>query len=64
MRWKVSRMVSICEFSYYEVAADERETKIKNRLQNKVIDLEVAAETSSPTVDPSVRTILIGHSMG
>jgi len=29
-----------------------------------VIDLEVAAETPSPTVDPSVRTILIGHSMG
>jgi hypothetical protein len=31
---------------------------------DKVIDLEVAAETPSPTVDPSVRTILIGHSMG
>lgn len=29
-----------------------------------VIDLEVAAGTPSPTVDPSVRTILIGHSMG
>ena len=34
------------------------------RLQNKVIDLEVAASTPSPTVDPSVHTILIGHSMG
>ena len=34
------------------------------RLQNKVIDLEVRAGTPSPTVDPSVRTILIGHSMG
>ena len=34
------------------------------RLQNKVIDLEVKASTSSPTVDPSVHTILIGHSMG
>lgn len=34
------------------------------RLQNVVIDLEVAAGTPSPTVDPSVRTILIGHSMG
>ncbi len=31
---------------------------------NKVIDLEVANGTPSPTVDPSVRTILIGHSMG
>lgn len=34
------------------------------RLLEKVIDLEVAAGTPSPTVDPSVRTILIGHSMG
>ncbi|KAI9827744.1 MAG: hypothetical protein M1832_004233 [Thelocarpon impressellum] len=34
------------------------------RLQNKVIDLEVEAGTPSPTVDPSVRTILVGHSMG
>lgn len=34
------------------------------RLQNKVIDLEVANGTPSPTVDPSVRTILLGHSMG
>ena len=34
------------------------------RLQNKVIDLEVAATTPSPTIDPAVHTILIGHSMG
>ncbi|KAL9097977.1 MAG: hypothetical protein Q9163_006265 [Psora crenata] len=34
------------------------------RLQNQVIDLEVAASTASPTIDPSVHTILIGHSMG
>lgn len=34
------------------------------RLEEKVIDLEVAAGTPSPTVDPSVRTVLIGHSMG
>ncbi|KAI9678699.1 MAG: hypothetical protein M1817_005756 [Caeruleum heppii] len=33
-------------------------------LQNKVIDLEVEAGTPSPTIDPSVRTILVGHSMG
>lgn len=33
-------------------------------LQNKVIDLEVAASTPSPTIEPSVHTILIGHSMG
>lgn len=35
-----------------------------NRLENKVIDLEVANSTPSPTIDPSVHTILIGHSMG
>lgn len=35
-----------------------------NRLQEKVIDIEVASKTPSPTIDPSVRTILIGHSMG
>ncbi|KAL8803656.1 MAG: hypothetical protein Q9182_003071 [Xanthomendoza sp. 2 TL-2023] len=33
-------------------------------LQNVIIDLEVSAGTPSPTVDPSVRTILVGHSMG
>ena len=37
---------------------------LKKRLLNQVIDIEVAARTPSPTVDPSVRTILIGHSMG
>ena len=31
---------------------------------NKVIDLEVAAGTPSPTIDPSVRVVLVGHSMG
>ena len=35
-----------------------------HRLQNKVIDLEVEASTPSPTIDPAVHTILIGHSMG
>lgn len=34
------------------------------RLQDTVIDLEVANHTASPTVDPSVHVILIGHSMG
>ncbi|PNS17620.1 hypothetical protein CAC42_3015 [Sphaceloma murrayae] len=38
--------------------------KFKEWLQNKVIDLEVAAGTPSPTIDPSVKVILIGHSMG
>ena len=34
------------------------------RLQDTVIDLEVASHTASPTVDPSVHVVLIGHSMG
>jgi hypothetical protein len=34
------------------------------RLENKVIDIEVAHSTPSPAIDPSVHTILIGHSMG
>ena len=34
------------------------------RLQTKVIDIEVAAATPSPTINPSVRVILVGHSMG
>ncbi|EKG20650.1 PGAP1-like protein [Macrophomina phaseolina MS6] len=38
--------------------------RFKEWLQNKVIDLEVANGTPSPTVDPSVRVVLCGHSMG
>lgn len=38
--------------------------RFREWLENKVIDLEVANSTPSPTVDPSVRTILVGHSMG
>lgn len=34
------------------------------RLLEKVIDIEISKHTQSPTVDPSVHTILIGHSMG
>lgn len=39
-------------------------TEYRVRLQDKVIDLEVANETPSPTVDPSVHVVLCGHSMG
>ncbi|KAI4175370.1 MAG: hypothetical protein LQ348_006191 [Seirophora lacunosa] len=39
-------------------------TRFREWLQNVVIDLEVSAGTPSPTVDPSVRIILVGHSMG
>ncbi|KAM0722341.1 hypothetical protein Q7P37_001782 [Cladosporium fusiforme] len=54
------------QYPRYETRGDLREcvSRFKEWLQNKVIDLEVANQTPSPTVDPSVRVILIGHSMG
>ncbi|KAF1808279.1 hypothetical protein P152DRAFT_485556 [Eremomyces bilateralis CBS 781.70] len=50
----------------FETRGDLRETvaRFKEWLQNKVIDLEVANGTPSPTVDPSVHVLLVGHSMG
>jgi pimeloyl-ACP methyl ester carboxylesterase len=38
--------------------------RFREWLENKVIDIEVAHQTPSPTIDPSIHTILIGHSMG
>lgn len=54
------------QYPRYETRGDLREcvARFKEWLQNKVIDLEVANRTPSPTVDPSVRVILVGHSMG
>lgn len=52
---------------WYVVCAERLCTETHDifpRLQEKVIDIEVANHTPSPTVDPSVHTILIGHSMG
>ncbi|KAK8055942.1 hypothetical protein PG993_001169 [Apiospora rasikravindrae] len=50
----------------FETRGDLHEcvARFRDWLLNKVIDLEVAAGTPSPTVDPGVRTVLIGHSMG
>lgn len=50
----------------YETQGDLNEcvAKFKDWLTNAVIDLEVSAKTPSPTVDGSVRVVLIGHSMG
>lgn len=60
--------VSILTITYpkYETRGDLTEcvARFKEWLTNKVIDLEVANSTPSPTVDPSVHTILVGHSMG
>ncbi|XXG96762.1 hypothetical protein Hte_003053 [Hypoxylon texense] len=50
----------------YETRGDLQQcvSRFREWLQNKVIDIEVSNGTPSPTVEPSVRTILIGHSMG
>ncbi|KAK3379737.1 hypothetical protein B0T24DRAFT_647221 [Lasiosphaeria ovina] len=50
----------------YETRGDLGECvgRFNDWLLNKVIDLEVAAGAPSPTIDPSVHVILIGHSMG
>ncbi|CAI7578918.1 unnamed protein product [Penicillium glandicola] len=50
----------------YETKGDLKEcvARLRDWLQDTVIDLEVANHTASPTVDPSVHVILIGHSMG
>lgn len=53
-------------YPQYETRGDLAEcvARFRDWLLEKVIDLEVAAGTPSPTVDPSVRTVLVGHSMG
>ncbi|KAK8162315.1 hypothetical protein BKA80DRAFT_289862 [Phyllosticta citrichinensis] len=58
--------VEVATYPKYETRGDLREcvTRFREWLQNKVIDLEVANGTPSPTVDPSVRVVLCGHSMG
>ncbi|KAF2759018.1 hypothetical protein EJ05DRAFT_329656 [Pseudovirgaria hyperparasitica] len=58
--------VKTITYPKFETVGDLKECvgRFKEWLQNKVIDLEVANSTPSPTVDPSVHTILIGHSMG
>ncbi|KAI9810309.1 MAG: hypothetical protein M1827_006359 [Pycnora praestabilis] len=58
--------VAAITYPKFETRGDLQECvgRFKEWLQNKVIDIEVANGTPSPTVDPSVRTILVGHSMG
>ncbi|KAI1173271.1 hypothetical protein F4777DRAFT_455560 [Nemania sp. FL0916] len=50
----------------YETRGDLYEcvSRFRDWLLERVIDIEVANGTPSPTIDPSVHTILIGHSMG
>ncbi|TKA42113.1 hypothetical protein B0A54_07200 [Friedmanniomyces endolithicus] len=58
--------VQSVQYPRFETRGDLREcvAKFKEWLQNKVIDLEVENGTPSPTVEPGVRVILCGHSMG
>ncbi|KAH7162507.1 hypothetical protein B0J13DRAFT_669209 [Dactylonectria estremocensis] len=58
--------VRVLVYPKYETRGDLGEcvSRFRDWLQDKVIDMEVAAGTPSPTIEPSVRTILIGHSMG
>ncbi|KAK0711354.1 hypothetical protein B0H67DRAFT_646731 [Lasiosphaeris hirsuta] len=58
--------VKVEVYPKYETRGDLGECvgRFRDWLLNKVIDLEVAAGTPSPTVDPHVRVLLIGHSMG
>ncbi|KAL2752872.1 hypothetical protein ACRALDRAFT_2077262, partial [Sodiomyces alcalophilus JCM 7366] len=58
--------VKVLIYPKYETKGDLGDcvSRFRDWLLERVIDLEVAAGTPSPTVDPSVRTILVGHSMG
>lgn len=59
--WRDSRNGAYDWRKYHGTA---RLIRMTCRLQNKVIDIEVANKTPSPTVDPSVHVVLCGHSMG
>ncbi|KAI0554989.1 hypothetical protein F4679DRAFT_244871 [Xylaria curta] len=50
----------------YETRGDLHEcvSRFRDWLLERVIDIEVTNGTPSPTIEPSVHTILIGHSMG
>lgn len=54
------------QYPQFETRGDLKDcvARFKEWLQNKVIDLEVAHDAPSPTIDPSVHVVLCGHSMG
>ncbi|KAI9709487.1 MAG: hypothetical protein M1820_003247 [Bogoriella megaspora] len=58
--------VAALRYPQYETKGQLQEcvSQFKEWLQNKVIDLEVDNGAPSPTIDPSVRVVLVGHSMG
>lgn len=58
--------VQVLVYPKYETRGDLADcvSRFRDWLQEKVIDIEVSKGTPSPTVDPSVRVVLCGHSMG
>lgn len=58
--------VQVLVYPKYETRGDLDDCvgRFRDWLQEKVIDLEVDKGTPSPTVEPSVRVVLCGHSMG
>ncbi|CAG7935931.1 unnamed protein product [Penicillium nalgiovense] len=58
--------VATAIYPKYETKGDLKDcvARLRDWLQDTVIDIEVANHTASPTVDPSVHVVLIGHSMG
>ena len=58
--------VQVLVYPKYETRGDLADcvSRFRDWLQEKVIDIEVGKGTPSPTVDPSVRVVLCGHSMG
>ncbi|ROW14444.1 hypothetical protein VPNG_03868 [Cytospora leucostoma] len=58
--------VRVLVYPKYETRGDLADcvSRFRDWLQEKVIDIEVGKGTPSPTVEPSVRAVLCGHSMG
>lgn len=58
--------VQVLVYPKYETRGDLADcvARFRDWLQEKVIDIEVEKGTPSPTVEPSVRVVLCGHSMG
>ncbi|KAK7736274.1 hypothetical protein SLS53_007109 [Cytospora paraplurivora] len=58
--------VRVLVYPKYETRGDLADcvSRFRDWLQEKVIDIEVGKGTASPTVEPSVRAVLCGHSMG
>jgi hypothetical protein len=58
--------VAIAIYPQYETRGElsNAVARFREWLQNKVIDIEVESRTPHPQINPTVHTILVGHSMG